>query len=416
VHDTRAPLRFARVGGPTDATRAGIKSVFAYGDIIYIIVACELHMKKQPPYRILISDTIRMWGGAQRFILELAEGLTARGHHVAIQTFPGSPLAVRARDHGLPVFEVATRVDAAPWTVLPLAWKFRRNPYDFVITTFDKDLRTTGLAARLAGGGTKVIHTRECDDPVKNKVRYRWFYTKVAHHIIVNSRATQKTTLDSAPWLHKDRTSILYKGIDLSDYDPPDPGPWNERLNPGGDRVVIGYAGQLIARKRLDVVMRLLAASDFEDLPWTLAIVGKGPDEQKLHDEADRLGISDRVIFSGFVSDVHRWMAAIDIFILPSFIEGFGYVLAEAGAAGKPSVAYRASSIPEVVVENKTAFLAAEGNDNEFAAHMKTLITDSDLRKKMGDAARMDTFERHGLDKMIDRTEEILGRLADQSS
>ncbi len=369
-------------------------------------------MKNQPPYRILISDTIRVWGGAQRFILELAEGLAARGHYVAIQTFPGSPLAVRAREHGLPVFEVASRVDAAPWTVLPLAWKFRRDPYDFVITTFDKDLRTTGLAARLAGGGATVIHTRECDDPVKNKARYRWFYTKVAHHIIVNSKATQKTTLDSAPWLPKERTSILYKGIDLSEYDPLDPADWPEKLNPNGDRVVIGYAGQLIGRKRLDVVMRLLARPEFDDLPWTLAVAGTGPDEAKLHELAKQLKIDDRVIFNGFVTGVHRWMCAIDIFILPSFIEGFGYVLAEAGAAGKPSVAYRASSIPEVVAENKTAFLAAEGDDDEFAAHLKTLVTDSDLRRQMGAAARRDAFERHGLDKMIDRTEEILGNLA----
>jgi glycosyltransferase involved in cell wall biosynthesis len=105
-------------------------------------------------------------------------------------------------------------------------------------------------------------------------------------------------------------------------------------------------------------------------------------------------------------------MCAIDIFILPSFIEGFGYVLAEAGAAGKPSVAYRASSIPEVVVENKTAFLASQGDDDEFAAHLKTLLTDGDLRRRMGAAAREDTFARHGLDRMIDRAEEILGNLA----
>ncbi len=358
--------------------------------------------------KLLISDSIRIWGGAQRFIVELAEGLASRGHQVDIQTYPGAPLAERARERGLTVYEVPVRSDAAPWIVLPLAWKMRRSPYDAVITTWDKDLRTTGLAARMAGRGTQIIHTRECDDPLKNKARYRWFYTHVADHIIVNSEATLRTTLASAPWLDKSRTFILYKGIDLTDYTTLDPGPWREQLNPHGDRVVVGYAGQLIARKRIDVLMRALAGPGFEGLPWHLALAGKGPDETMLRDLAKQLGIEDRVTFSGFVEGVHDWLKAIDIFVLPSFIEGFGYVLAEAGAAGKPSVAYRASSIPEVVIDGETALLADEGDDVGMASQLRKLVADPDLREKMGGAARRDVFERHGLDGMVDRMEKQL--------
>jgi len=370
-------------------------------------------MKTPISYRILVSDSIRIWGGAQRFIVELAHGLTRRGHHVVIQTLPGSPLAERARQRGLPVREVRVRADAAPWTVLPLALHIRRHPYDFVVTTFDKDLRTTGLAARLSGTAATVIHTRECDDPVKNKTRYRWFYTKVASHIIVNSRATLATTLASAPWLDTSRVSVLYKGIDLTDYESLDPGPWRKRLNPNGDRVVVGYAGQLIGRKRIDVLLRALSSPEFARLPWRLAIAGTGRDEARLRMETERLHVGDRVEFCGFVDRIHQWMAAIDVLALPSFIEGFGYVLAEAGAAGKPCVAYRASSVPEVVVEGETALLAEKGNDAEFAGHLRRLVTDAGVRESLGAAARRDAFQRHGLDNMIDRMEEILANAKD---
>jgi len=362
--------------------------------------------------KILISDSIRIWGGAQRFIVELAAGLSRRGHDVCIQTFPGSPLADRARRIGLEVSEVAVRMDSAPWIVLPQAMQMRRRPYDVVITTWDKDLRTTGLAARLAsklgGRAALVIHTRECDDPLKNKARYRWFYNHVADRIVVNSRATLNSTLASAPWLDASRTFILYKGIELEDYRSLDAGQWREKLHPDVYDVVIGYAGQLIARKRIDAVMRMLAGPEFEGLPWRFAIAGTGPEEAELREEARQLGIEDRVIFCGFVEDVHRWFVGIDLFVLPSFIEGFGYVLAEAGAAGKPSVAYRASSVPEVVREGKTALLAAEGNDAEFAAHILRLAGDPNLRAKMGAAARRDVFERHGLDSMVDRMEQYM--------
>lgn len=358
--------------------------------------------------RICISDSIRIWGGAQRFIVELAEGLHKRGHEVVIQTFPGAPLAGRARARGLTVTEVRVRTDSAPWIVAPLALGMRRRPYDAVITTWDKDLRTTGLAARLAGRGTLVIHTRECDDPLKNNARYRWFYTRVADRIVVNSQATLDTTLASAPWLEESRTFILYKGIDLEDYHALDAGEWRTRLHPDVYEVVIGYAGQLIARKRVDAVLRMLAGPQFEGMPWRFAIAGTGPEEAELRAEAERLGIADRVMFCGFVEDIHRWYVAIDMLVLPSFIEGFGYVLAEAGAAGKPCVAYRASSIPEVVVEGETAFLAEQDNDAEFASYIERLAADPDLRARMGAAARRDVFERHGLDQMVDRMEAYL--------
>jgi glycosyltransferase involved in cell wall biosynthesis len=369
-------------------------------------------MAKSGTHRILISDSIRIWGGAQRFIVELAEGLARRGHDVTIRTLPRSPLAAKARGRGLKVREAWTRADAAPWTVVPLALEMRRRPFDFVITTFDKDLRTAGLAARMSQSGAKIIHTRECDDPVKNKARYRWFYTKVADHILVNSRSTLETTLGSAPWLDAKRVSVLYKGIDLRGYESPDPRWWRKRLDPAGDRVVVGYAGQLIGRKRIGVLMKMLVSPELVDTPWRLALAGTGPDADNLKNLADELRIGDRVDCCGFVEDIPNWMAAVDVFVLPSLIEGFGYVLAEAAAAGKPCVAYRASSVPEVVAEDETALLAEKGNDLEFAAHLRRLVDDAPLRERMGAAARRDAFARHGLDGMIDRAEEILDRVA----
>ena len=107
--------------------------------------------------------------------------------------------------------------------------------------------------------------------------------------------------------------------------------------------------------------------------------------------------------------DMPQIFRSADIFFNPSLIEGFGYVLAEAGAAGKPCVAYRASSVPEVVNDGETALLAAD--DEEFASHLLRLVNDPELRSQMGAAARKDVFERHGLDTMVERAEEMLFRL-----
>jgi len=368
------------------------------------------------PLRILISDSVRIWGGAQRFVVEMAGGLSARGHDVSILTYPGSPLSGRGRERGLPVLETAIRSDAAPWVVLPLALRMRRRPYHVVLTTWERDLKTTALAAKLAARGTVVIHRRACDDPIKNNTRYRWLYTRLADHVVVNSRATMETTRRSAPWLDERRMSLLYNGIDLRDYESPDPGKWRAELDPEGGHVVIGFVGQLVGRKRLDVVMRALTGPELGPLPWRLAIAGKGPDEERLRGLAHSLGIAHRVAFCGFVTDIPRWLAATDVFILPSLIEGFGYVLAEAAAAGKPIVSYRASSIPEVVRDGETALLAGYGDDEAFAAHLQRLVTDAALRKHMGTLARRDAFARHGLDTMVDGMETILAQVVPAAS
>ena len=359
-----------------------------------------------------MADSVRMWGGAQKWVVELGEGLAKRGHHVVVQTHPGTPLVDRAAERGLTVREVATRMDSAPWTVIPVAAHIKRHRYDIVLTSFDKDLRTTGLAAKLSGAGTRVLHFRHNDDPLKNSIRHRWFFTKVADHVAVNSEATLDTTLRTAPWLDRSHTSVIYNGIDLSEYETADPGDWPQRLRPAGGEVVVGYAGQLIPRKRVDVLMQALASAPARDLPWRLAIAGEGPELQSLRMEAQRLDIADRVDFCGFVSDLPSWMCAIDFLVLPSLIEGFGYVLAEAAAAGKPSVAFAASSIPEVVIDGETALLAAADDNDGFAAHLTAMISDAEMRKRMGAAARQDAFRRHGLDRMVSDIENRMLRMA----
>lgn len=367
------------------------------------------------PLTIMLADSVRMWGGAQKWVVELGEGLQKRGHRVVVQTHPGVPLVERARERGLVVREVGTRMDSAPWTVLPVATHIRRMRYDAIITSFDKDLRTTGLAAKVACAGTKVLHFRHNDDPLKDKARHRWFFTRIADHVAVNSQATLDTTLRTAPWLDRDHTSVIYNGIDLSDYDPPDAGTWSERLRPTGSEVVVGYAGQLIERKRVDLLIRALASDHVNALPWRLAIAGEGAETDRLRGLAHELAVGERIDFCGFVNDLPAWMAAIDFLVLPSLVEGFGYVLAEAAAAGKPSVAFRASSIPEVVVEGETALLADPADSNEFTEHIAYMIAEDDKRLAMGEAARRDAFARHGLDRMVGKIEDRLLRLVNDT-
>ena len=107
-----------------------------------------------------------------------------------------------------------------------------------------------------------------------------------------------------------------------------------ESIGVPADKVLIISAGELIERKNHEVIIKALAKVNNPNLYY--AIAGKGPLEQHLKEVANSLGLSDRVIFLGFRTDVFELYHAADISAFPSKIEGLGLSGIEAMAAGIP--------------------------------------------------------------------------------
>jgi glycosyltransferase involved in cell wall biosynthesis len=156
--------------------------------------------------------------------------------------------------------------------------------------------------------------------------------------------------------------------------------------------------------------MRLLAGEELRAKPWRLVLAGIGPAEEALKTLASELDLTDRVCFCGFVADLPAWMKAIDFLVLPSLIEGFGYVLAEAMAASRPVAAYGASSIPEVVHHGVGGLIAPAKDDDSLTPILARLIDDPALREDLGAKGHDDVRARLSLDTMLDTMEEIVAR------
>ena len=122
----------------------------------------------------------------------------------------------------------------------------------------------------------------------------------------------------------------------------------------------------------------------------SLYIMFVGPDEEGLRPELDaRLSSClDRVRHVGMTNSPENHMAAADIFCLPSYREGFGSVVIEAGACGLPTLASRIYGITDAVEEGATGILHDAGDVEGIASGLRTLALDANLREKMGMAAR----------------------------
>lgn len=135
-----------------------------------------------------------------------------------------------------------------------------------------------------------------------------------------------------------------------------------------------------------------------------LQIVGSGPFEGAIQREADLLGISDAVIFSGeqLPQDVSRLLAESDIFCLPSFSEGLPVSIMEAMAVGVPVVSTWISGIPELAINEVTSLTVPASNVPALAAALKRVISDETLRNTLVQYARGEVERMHSIEKNAD--------------
>jgi glycosyltransferase involved in cell wall biosynthesis len=172
------------------------------------------------------------------------------------------------------------------------------------------------------------------------------------------------------------------------------------------DALVIGTIGRLVPQKALHVLLAGYARySRVASRPSSLVVVGSGPLENELKALAVELRLGDSAIWTGFRDDTPAIMSALDVFALASDFEGFGLVLLEAMAAGKPVVATMVSAIPEVVKADVTGLLCPPGDPIAFGNALAR-IEDETLRKTMGAAGRARVAE-FALDRMVEDTMKV---------
>lgn len=337
------------------------------------------------PETVCLCNSTIAWGGGEKWHLDAALSLAARGWRVLLLCHPDGALFARAPK------------DTANLEVVPIAIGrlsflnplFRKRLTDFfrkerpraVIMNLAADLKAAGLAAK-AAGVRHIVFRRGLALPVRDSVFNRYLYSRVITRFIANSQATLDMALANNPALiPKERTTVLFNGIDAGFFDA-------ELLRcaetlkaasmsgaSGDDRLVglaamrmasggmlgrplvIGNAGRLNVQKGQHLLLHLVKCLTDKGQDVRLVIAGEGEREEELKNLAQSLGIEDKVLFTGFMADLSCFWQAIDVFVLSSFWEGFGFVLLEAMLAQKPIMAFAVSNIPELITNGENGYL-----------------------------------------------------------
>jgi glycosyltransferase involved in cell wall biosynthesis len=140
-------------------------------------------------------------------------------------------------------------------------------------------------------------------------------------------------------------------------------------------------------------------------------VVGEGELRGILEELAHSLGIAHSIRFTGFRNDISRLIGAMDLLVLPTKNEGFPWVLAEAMSLGKPVVATRVGGIPELVQDGHTGLLVPPGDGAALGTAIAEILGQPGRARQMGLAGRRRVRERFGVEKMLDRLEELFSQV-----
>lgn len=347
--------------------------------------------------RPLLVDLETAWRGGQNQALLILQGLRRRGHEPELLAAQGSALGERAAVAGVPV-HYASR----GWLQVPAALAVRaalqRKPVDLVHANEAHALSAAWLAR--AHRRVPLVVSRRVGYPMGRSRIARSRY-EAAARIVANSQwVADQAAASGAP---KEKIAVVYEGTEI----PPRLAPERRRearrlwQQPEG-APLIGCVGVLSPDKGQEWLIRAIAELSKEFPGLRLLLAGDGPCRHDLEALARQLGVSDRVLFAGFVKDVESVYAALDVFLLPSFFEALNNSLLAAMAYEIPSIAFRRGALPEIIEDGASGLLVEAAHVAQLSSAIRRLLVDASLARSLGANGRHRVEACFSADRMVD--------------
>ncbi|HEY0866593.1 MAG TPA: glycosyltransferase family 4 protein [Fimbriimonas sp.] len=336
-----------------------------------------------------VASSLHDWGGIERYVHYLANGLTARGHEVLVACPPGSPLD---RKLEVPKIPITMRGKYNPLSALPYLLLFRQRRFDVVHIHFSPDFQMPAWAAKRTRQGF-VVMTRHVSLPwPAKKVRA---YTRLFDHFIPVSDSVRRRLEESG--IPPDRMTVAKAGVPaLEPTRPVD----EIRREFGFSGFVVGSFGRLVPEKGTRV---LVDAAEACKAPMTVAVFGDGPERKALQESAGA-----NVRFFGQIESVANAMSAVDVVAIPSvWEEAFPYSALEAMSLGRPIIGANVGGMPEMLEPGRNGFLFERGSFVDLAAKIDRLAADPALRESMGDEGRSLHRREYTVARMAERIEAV---------
>jgi glycosyltransferase involved in cell wall biosynthesis len=355
---------------------------------------------------LVVQDRLRS-GGTERQSILLSRAFAAEGHAAALLTFrPGGALEASAAGiarHSLQPVDLGL-----DWFAPGLTGAVKKFRPDIVLCMGRMANGYAGFLQGRADGAWKVVGTMRTGKPLPWLMRRS--FRKVSH-VVANSAET-RGRLVAGIGLPPERITVIRNALVF----PPLPALRDEalraRFGAGPGTSVLLCVAMFRSEKGQHELLKIAAGLPAA-IEWHLWFAGEGPTRAACARLAGRLGLGDRIRFLGFEADPRRLYAAADVAVHASASESLSNFLAEAQAAGLPTVAYEVQGISECLVPGRTGWVIARGDRAAFRLALERLAAEpAEARARRSAEARAFARETFAPERQVAKYLELFGRLA----
>jgi len=277
-------------------------------------------------------------GGVEQHVLDLARGMVARGHAVYV-ICPQGRMAAEYLEAGAEVWVDQPAFDIDPFYIFRL-WSLLKKFQPDIFHAHQLKTVVNGLiAAKLANVPATIahIHTPLSEWQIPDwKKRLNIFINRLvcnwgADVVLALTRATKKERV-RGEGIAPEKVVVIPNGIDMGKFKVQSSKRkvgFREKLGVSEDAVLVGTLSRLTVEKGVGVLIAAVSELAAYRLPhdaYRVVVAGDGPLRGALEQQAQDLGVADKVTFLGFLPEEEKlaYLAALDIFVFPSLAEGFG--------------------------------------------------------------------------------------------
>lgn len=384
--------------------------------------------------KVLFCVTKSVWGGAQKYVYDLASNLPSDQFEPVVVAGGEGPLVQKLREKNIKTISLPVLQQRSGFfdvvfssqnlkTIFALAGIIKRERPDILHLNSSKMGGLGAMAAKavsFAGGHSPlVVFTahgwgfRENRPLWQRAVIYlASFVSALLHHKIItintaDFKTAQKYIAPSA------KLNLIHNGIapvgflnrgEARSYLSSRIG---RPLKP--DTILVGTIAELTANKGLRYLIKALDQVRLRApaLKLNAVIIGEGEEREKLALQIKSHELEDMVFLAGFIQEAGRYLRALDIFVLPSIKEGLPYALMEAMHAGLPAVATSVGGIPDLVEHGQDGLLVAPRDPGGLAKAVVELAREVEKRKLMGGSAEAKISAGFLPEHMVSQTVEV---------
>ena len=355
--------------------------------------------------KVLHLSTEKTWRGGEQQIVYLHEQLLEMGIESIVACREHSVMHHYFKNHGLPyqTFPFESAYDVK--TILAIRQFIRAEKIEILHMHTAKG-HTLAVLAGILGVKIPMVLSRRVDFPVKDNwfSRYKYNYPNIRKILCVSDAIRKMLEPDIN---NPDKLLTIHSGVDPSKYKMRFYSNYlKKKYGLPAESKIIGNTSALADHKDYFTFVNTAqhVLSNYEDVYFF--IVGEGPLEPEIREYIVQKNLNEKIIMTGFLSNIIEVLDSFDIFLFTSKTEGLGTSVLDALGMGIPVVATKAGGVPEMISHNENGLLAEVKDANQLSLHLKNLLRNPELGKKLAASGRQ-TIHSFSTEQVAKKTLEV---------